>query len=84
MHGLQDLQLTGAPSLLSCRAVAALQVGAAFMSHSVALPNGQSLKFEIWDTAGQVRRQVHALAVWCSTALAAGCIPWRGHHQTMQ
>lgn len=30
------------------------QVGAAFMSHNVALPDGQSLKFEIWDTAGQV------------------------------
>lgn len=24
------------------------------MSHNVALPDGQSLKFEIWDTAGQV------------------------------
>lgn len=35
------------------------QVGAAFMSHNVALPDGQSLKFEIWDTAGQVRPCAH-------------------------
>jgi GTPase SAR1 family protein len=33
---------------------AVVQVGAAFMSHNVALPDGKSLKFEIWDTAGQV------------------------------
>ena len=30
-------------------------VGAAFMSHPVALPDSSTVKFEIWDTAGQER-----------------------------
>jgi len=30
-------------------------VGAAFMSHSLTLPDGKNVKFEIWDTAGQER-----------------------------
>jgi len=47
-------------------------VGAAFMSHPVALPDSTTIKFEIWDTAGQERyaslaplyyRGAHAAAV---------------------
>ena len=29
-------------------------VGAAFMSQTIALKNSATVKFEIWDTAGQV------------------------------
>lgn len=70
MH--QALQFTVVMSVISCCVVAELQVGAAFMSHSVALPNGQSLKFEIWDTAGQVRCEHDALVVWCCKSLELG------------
>lgn len=44
----------GSPKLVcakvrsSNKPVTPVQVGAAFMSHNVALPDGKTLKFEIW------------------------------------
>lgn len=49
-----------------------VQVGAAFMSHNVLLPDGKSLKFEIWDTAGQA-----SASGWVSNSLS--CLLHRCH-----
>ena len=47
-------------------------VGAAFMSHPVALPDSSTVKFEIWDTAGQER--YHSLAPMYYRGAAAAII----------
>ena len=62
-----------------CVLVGQVTIGASFLSQTVALTDGTTVKFEIWDTAGQVRhRSLCALLL-----LGLGCGVLASHREVV-